>query len=65
MFHTKGTIQIETDYEMFKDLSKVLFNYAATVDASNNKIYLALDANENQKELITLAAYLEKESGEV
>ena len=61
VFHTKGTIQVDTDYEMFKSLSNVLFNYAASIDMAKNKMYLSLGASENAKDIVTLAAYFEKE----
>lgn len=56
---TSGTVQIDTDYEFLKDLSNIVFDYAADIDLHNEKLYFALGAKENGKEILTGKAYID------
>ena len=49
---SSGTIQLDTNFEGLKDLSKVVFNYGADVDLKNEKVYVSLGASENSKDII-------------
>ena len=58
---SSGTIQVDTDYELLKDLKNVVFDYGASIDLNNEKFYVALGAKENDKDVINGKIYLDSD----
>ena len=58
---SSGTIQVDTDYELLKDIKNVVFDYGASIDLNNEKFYVALGAKENDKDVINGKIYLDSD----
>lgn len=55
---SKGTIKLDTNIEGIKELSNVLFSYAADVNLKDEKFYISLGAEENNKDIVNAKMYL-------